>query len=97
VSTGKLVEQFLAQTYGGADDEESTTAIPREVLVSAEPADRDAVVAWLSKRRGAAVDVRVPQRGDKRALMETVLKNAEQTLARHKSQRASDLTTRSKA
>ena len=97
VSTGKLVEQFLSQTYGGADDEESTTAIPREVLVSAEPADRDAVVAWLSKRRGAAVDVRVPQRGDKRALMETVLKNAEQTLARHKSQRASDLTTRSKA
>lgn len=97
VSTGKLVEQFLAQTYGGADDEESTTAIPREVLVSAEPADRDAVVAWLSKRRGAAVDVRVPQRGDKRALMETVLKNAEQTLTRHKSQRASDLTTRSKA
>ncbi|KUP97394.1 excinuclease ABC subunit UvrC [Thermobifida cellulosilytica] len=94
VSTGQLVEQFLAQTYGAA---EGTSAIPREVLVSAEPADLPAVTAWLAERRGAAVDVRVPRRGDKRALMETVAKNAEQALARHKSQRASDLTTRSRA
>ncbi len=97
VSTGQLVEQFLAQTYGGAEGAETAAAIPREVLVSAEPTDLAAVTAWLSKRRGAAVDVRVPRRGDKRALMETVAKNAEQALARHKSQRASDLTTRSRA
>ncbi|UOE17719.1 excinuclease ABC subunit UvrC [Thermobifida halotolerans] len=101
VSTGQLVEQFLSQNYGAAEADESTAgaaaAIPREVLVSAEPADRAAVTTWLAARRGAAVDVRVPQRGDKRALMETVAKNAEQALARHKSQRASDLTTRSRA
>ncbi|WP_052809551.1 excinuclease ABC subunit UvrC [Streptomonospora alba] len=106
VGTGELVERFLAQTYGGngggpgadPDDGGATgAAIPREVLVSAEPADRDAVVAWLSERRGSSVDLRVPQRGDKKALMETVAKNADQALARHKTQRAGDLTTRSRA
>ncbi|MDA8369353.1 MAG: excinuclease ABC subunit UvrC [Nocardiopsaceae bacterium] len=100
VGTGELVERFLAQTYGGerADGtEDAGAAIAREVLVSAPPADHDAVVAWLSERRGAAVDLRVPRRGDKKALMETVAKNAEQALARHKTQRASDLTTRSRA
>ncbi|GAB3465980.1 excinuclease ABC subunit UvrC [Streptomonospora sediminis] len=110
VGTGELVERFLAQTYGGngggpgtqpdpGDDhaDDGRTAIPREVLVSAEPADRDAVIAWLSERRGSAVDLRVPQRGDKKTLLETVAKNAGQALARHKTQRAGDLTTRSRA
>ncbi|WP_067965221.1 excinuclease ABC subunit UvrC [Nocardiopsis trehalosi] len=101
VGTGELVERFLAQTYGNGDPasapEGARSAIPREVLVSAPPADREAVVAWLTERRGAQVDLRVPQRGDKRALLETVAKNAEQALARHKTQRAGDLTTRSRA
>ena len=49
--------------------------------------------------RGAAarVEIRVPQRGDKRSLMETVARNAGQALALHKTRRASDLTTRSRA
>ncbi|TDQ47558.1 excinuclease ABC subunit UvrC [Actinorugispora endophytica] len=102
VSTGELVEQFLSQTYGGTESGGqgsggAAAVIPREVLVSAPPADHAAVTAWLSERRGSAVDVRVPRRGDKRVLLETVAKNAEQTLARHKTQRAGDLTTRSKA
>mgnify|MGYP003376252517 CR=1 FL=1 len=53
--------------------------------------------AWLASKRGSAVDVRVPQRGDKRALMETVRRNAEQSLQRHKLTRAGDLTARSQA
>ncbi|GAB3212136.1 excinuclease ABC subunit UvrC [Marinactinospora endophytica] len=105
VGTGALVERFLAQTYGGADpagaDEDApdgpAAVIPREVLVSQPPADLEAVTAWLAERRGGRVDLRVPQRGDKKALLDTVAKNAEQTLARHKTQRAGDLTTRSKA
>ncbi|QBI55045.1 excinuclease ABC subunit UvrC [Streptomonospora litoralis] len=106
VGTGELVERFLAQTYGGdgggpgadtADGGNGGAAVPREVLVSAEPADREAVVDWLSGRRGSSVDLRVPQRGDKKTLMETVAKNADQALARHKTQRAGDLTTRSRA
>ncbi|MBB4932453.1 excinuclease ABC subunit C [Lipingzhangella halophila] len=98
VGTGALVERFLAQTYGGIGPENGNgSAIPREVLVSAPPDDRDAVTAWLGELRGTNVDVRVPQRGDKKTLMETVRKNAEQALARHKTQRAGDLTTRSRA
>ncbi len=98
VGTGGLVERFLAQAYGGGDAGGAEgAAVPREVLVSAEPADRDAVVAWLTELRGARVDLRVPQRGDKKTLLETVGKNADQALARHKTQRAGDLTTRSRA
>ncbi|MFW5419341.1 excinuclease ABC subunit UvrC [Nocardiopsis sp. CNT-189] len=94
VGTGGLVERFLARLYGeGAD----AAAVPREVLVSAAPDDPEAVAEWLAERRGSRVDLRVPQRGDKRSLLETVAKNAEQALARHRTQRAGDLTTRSRA
>jgi excinuclease ABC subunit C len=72
-------------------------AVPREVLVPVLPPDAAAVSEWLAARRGARVSVRVPQRGDKRALLETVTKNATEALAMHKTRRASDLTTRSQA
>ncbi|WP_374968964.1 excinuclease ABC subunit UvrC [Terrabacter sp. BE26] len=88
-----LVEHLLLQVYGDADRD----AVPREVLVPELPADPEAVTEWLSAVRGSAVSVRVPQRGDKRTLMETVRRNAEQSLARHKVARAGDLTLRSKA
>ena len=88
-----LVEHLLQQVYGEADRE----AIPREVLVPSLPTDPEAVAEWLSTVRGSAVDVRVPQRGDKRTLMETVRRNADQSLARHKVARAGDLTLRSQA
>ncbi len=87
---GELVEHFLLQIYAEA-------AIPREILVPALPPDGDAVVELLSEQRGAGVDVRVPQRGDKKSLMETVERNAKESLAQHKLRRASDLTTRSRA
>ena len=90
--TDKLVEDFLLQLY--ADEPE---AIPREVLVPALPPEADVVEALLSDLRGARVQVRVPQRGDKRTLLETVATNAKQTLALHKTKRASDLTTRNRA
>jgi excinuclease ABC subunit C len=90
--TDKLVEDFLLQLY--ADEPE---AIPREVLVPALPPEAEVVEALLSDLRGARVQVRVPQRGDKRTLLETVASNAKQTLALHKTKRASDLTTRNRA
>ena len=52
---------------------------------------------WLAERRGSRVSLRVPQRGDKKALLETVARNAAESLALHKTRRASDLTTRSRA
>jgi excinuclease ABC subunit C len=90
---GELVEQFLLQMYGEATPE----ALPREVLVAARPPDAEAVAELLTEQRGARVEVRVPQRGDKKALMETVERNAKESLVQHKLRRASDLTARSKA
>ncbi|MER5492800.1 MULTISPECIES: excinuclease ABC subunit UvrC [unclassified Streptomyces] len=93
VTTGGLVEHALQQLYG----EESGDAVPKEVLVPALPEPADPVQEWLSGRRGSQVSLRVPRRGDKKALMETVARNAQQSLVLHKTKRASDLTTRSRA
>ncbi len=71
--------------------------IPREVLVPVLPPGTQAVEEWLAARRGGRVDLRVPRRGDKRALLDTVARNAAESLALHKTRRASDLTTRSRA
>ncbi|GAA4975776.1 excinuclease ABC subunit UvrC [Kineococcus glutinatus] len=94
VGVAELVEQLLLQVYGA----ESGEAVPREVLVPQLPATPgDDVEDWLSELRGTRVELRVPQRGDKRALLETVQRNATQALALHKTRRAGDLTTRSAA
>ena len=75
----------------------ATTAVPREVLVPAMPARAGVMREWLAGLRGARVDLRVPARGDKAALMDTVRKNAEEALRLHKTRRAGDLTQRSAA
>ncbi|MFF8262867.1 excinuclease ABC subunit UvrC [Streptomyces virginiae] len=93
VDTAGLVEHALQQLYG----EEKGEAVPKEVLVPALPEDTPALGQWLAERRGSQVSLRIPQRGDKKALMETVHRNALQSLALHKTKRASDLTTRSRA
>ncbi|MFF5179859.1 excinuclease ABC subunit UvrC [Micromonospora sp. NPDC000316] len=94
LTTGDLVHHFCTQVYGG---EHGETDVPRELLVPALPADADALAEWLTNHRGSRVSLRVPQRGDKRTLMETVERNAKDALARHKLKRAGDLTTRGKA
>jgi excinuclease ABC subunit C len=71
--------------------------VPREVLVPVLPPDSEALEEWLADRRGGRVRLRVPRRGDKKALLETVARNAAESLALHKTRRASDLTTRSRA
>ncbi|MEU9382499.1 excinuclease ABC subunit UvrC [Streptomyces sp. NPDC048279] len=93
VTTAALVEHALQQLYG----EETGDAVPKEVLVPALPEPVEPVQEWLAGRRGSNVSLRIPQRGDKKALMETVQRNAQQALALHKTKRASDLTTRSRA
>ncbi len=101
-----LVEQFLTQFYGqeaalntqipGSEDG-SANAVPREVLVPVLPANANEVQQWLSGLRGSNVQLRVPQRGDKRALAETVERNAKESLQQHKLKRAGDFTSRSAA
>ena len=89
-----LVSSLLEQLYGDPDAD-----VPRLVLVPAVPGDSELKVLteWLAGRRGGSVRVQVPRRGDKRALMETVERNASQSLASHKLRRSGDLTTRSQA
>ncbi|WP_327171023.1 excinuclease ABC subunit UvrC [Streptomyces sp. NBC_01336] len=93
VDTSGLVEHALQQLYG----EETGDSVPKEVLVPALPEDPEAVSQWLAGRRGSQVSLRIPQRGDKKDLMATVQRNAQQALGLHKTKRASDLTTRSRA
>jgi excinuclease ABC subunit C len=97
-----LVEQFLTQFYGDqaeldgtADD--SLSPVPRQVLVPCLPGNTDELTTWLSGLRGSRVSLRVPRRGDKRALYETVKRNAQDALAQHKLKRAGDFNARSAA
>ena len=98
----QLVEQFLTQFYGeqaeldGAADE-STNPVPREVLVPCLPPNAEELATWLSELRGSRVALRVPRRGDKRALAETVQRNAKDALQQHKLKRAGDFNARSAA
>ncbi|MFY9916811.1 MAG: excinuclease ABC subunit UvrC, partial [Mycobacterium sp.] len=97
-----LVEQFLTQFYGdqaelnGAADE-STNPVPRQILVPVLPPNADELETWLCGLRGSRVALRVPMRGDKRALAETVKRNAQDALTQHKLKRAGDFTARSAA
>ncbi|MGV0600618.1 excinuclease ABC subunit UvrC, partial [Mycolicibacterium pulveris] len=101
-SEDRLVEQFLTQFYGdqaeldGAADE-SLNPVPRQVLVPCLPENADELATWLTQLRGSRVVLRVPQRGDKRALAETVRRNAQDALAQHKLKRAGDFTARTAA
>jgi excinuclease ABC subunit C len=101
VDTAGLVEHALQQLYGdeSGDTEQSggSGGVPKEVLVPALPEPLEPLAQWLADRRGSHVSLRVPQRGDKKDLMATVQRNAQQALALHKTKRASDLTTRSRA
>src|SRR5262245_62104700 len=92
-TTGDMVERFLLQLYDG----EAGDGVPREILVPALPEDAGVLEEWLSGLRGARVRLRVPQRGDKKALQETVARNAAQALALHKTKRGTDLTARNQA
>jgi len=98
----QLVEQFITQFYGaeaelGGPADESNNPVPREVLVPCLPPNADELGVWLSGLRGSAVSLRVPRRGDKAALAETVHRNAREALAQHKLKRAGDFTARSAA
>src|SRR5690348_5732630 len=98
----QLVEQFLTQFYGeqaelGGAADESANPVPREVLVPCLPSNAGELATWLTGLRGSRVALRVPRRGDKRALAETVQRNAKEALQQHKLKRAGDFTARSAA
>ena len=92
----ELIEQFLLQLYSEPDPT-NNDAVPREILVPVLPPSAESLSRMLEERRGSHVFIRVPQRGDKRALMETVARNANEILIKHKTTRAGDLSTRNRA
>jgi excinuclease ABC subunit C len=97
-----LVEQFLTQFYGDQAEltissDEATNPVPRQILVPVMPPNAEELETWLCRLRGSKVAIRVPRRGDKRALAETVKRNAQDALAQHKLKRAGDFTARSAA
>ncbi len=70
---------------------------PPLIVVAEEPADLEAMRVWLAERRGSAVEVRVPQRGAKRRLLENAQVNAREAFGRHRLKRQSDHNARARA
>ncbi|MFT6943293.1 MAG: excinuclease ABC subunit C [Nitriliruptoraceae bacterium] len=103
---GELLTQFLVQLYEEREDD-----VPPLVIVETEPADREDLELLLGDLRrdgprtagpGAnrtrdRVEIRVPQRGDKRDVLETVAQNAKDAFQRNRLKRGSDFNARSKA
>jgi excinuclease ABC subunit C len=93
LTPGRLIDRILESMYG----DDPILGVPKQVLVPYEAADLATYEEWLSMGRGSRVQVRVPQRGDKRVLLETVTRNAKEEFNRHRLRRASDHNTRSRA
>jgi len=93
--TAELVEYLLQNVYG--IDSTFASDVPKEVLVPLLPEDSQSLSSWLSEIRGSKVDLRVPQRGDKRALAETAATNAKHALGLYKLRRTADFTARTEA
>ena len=72
LTPGGLMNRILEQLYG----EDPVQGVPKQVLVPVEPDDLPTYEEWLCLQRGSRVQIRVPQRGDKRSLLETVTRNA---------------------
>jgi excinuclease ABC subunit C len=97
VNGGRGSAEAAHNRRGEAAGRTAESSIPREVLVPVLPPGAAALEEWLCARRGGRVSLRVPRRGDKKALLDTVARNAGESLAQHKMRRASDLSTRSLA
>ncbi len=93
LSPGGLIDRILENLYG----DDPPQGVPKQVLVPVMSDDSATYEEWLTMQRGSRVQIRVPQRGDKRALLETVTRNAQEEFTRHRLRRASDHNTRSRA
>jgi excinuclease ABC subunit C len=73
-SPGEVISSFIQQFY------ESSPHVPAEIIVEAEPDDKLVVQSWLKEKRGGAVSIAVPKRGEKLRLIELVKQNAQEVL-----------------
>jgi excinuclease ABC subunit C len=88
---GRLLAGFIRDLYMDGSE------VPPEILVPRSPADGSVLKLWLSERRGGRVEFHVPQRGEKRALLEAVSQNARESFVQHKLKRRKDFEARAKA
>ncbi len=93
LSDSDLVDKILEGLY----DEPPVQGMPKVVLAPKPSSDADLYSEWLTLLRGSKVEIRVPQRGDKRELLATVTKNAEEEFTRHRLKRATDHNSRARA
>ncbi|MPY91807.1 MAG: excinuclease ABC subunit UvrC [Acidimicrobiia bacterium] len=89
--------QLVGSILEGLYYDEPIPGYPKSVLLPDLPEDVDVYEQWLTEQRGSKVALRVPQRGDKRDLIGTVTRNAEEEFVRHRLRRASDHNARSRA
>ena len=73
-SSGEVMSSFLQQFY------ESSPHVPAEIIVETEPDDKAVVQSWLKEKRGGAVSINAPKRGEKLRLVEMVKQNAQEVL-----------------
>ena len=73
-SNGDVLNAFVSQYYASA------THIPRDIFVPDALPDREVIEQWLSERRGSRVQVKVPQRGKQRELLQQAAANAQETM-----------------
>jgi excinuclease ABC subunit C len=90
---GELVDRILEGLYA----DPPPLGVPKQVLVPHEAAELELYEEWLAQDRGSHVTIRVPQRGDKKALMETVTQNAREEFNRHRLRRSADHNSRARA
>ena len=93
LTPGGLINRILENLYG----EEPILGVPKQVLVPYEADGAAVYEEWLEMARGSKVQIRVPQRGDKVTLLDTVTRNAKEEFTRHRMKRASDHNSRSRA
>ncbi|MGE5673041.1 MAG: excinuclease ABC subunit UvrC [Mycobacterium leprae] len=82
---GEILSAFIEQHYN------QSSFIPKEILVSDEIPEAEVLEEWLAGKRGSKVYLRRPQRGERRELVEMVVKNAEEGMAERQHQREQEL------
>jgi excinuclease ABC subunit C len=93
LSQSGLIDRIIEALYG----DEPVLGVPKIVLVPDFPLAMATYEEWLSFQRGSKVEIRIPQRGDKRELHELVTRNATEEFVRHRMKRSADHNARSRA
>jgi len=93
VTQPDLIARIVEDIY----HDDNPIGMPKNVFVPTLPQRKSLYEEWLTQQRGSRVEIRIPQRGHKRALHETATKNARESFTRHRLKRGTDHNSRAKA